>query len=249
MSADIMSRRSELRRRLRATGGRGRKLRGLASLLAPYRWRVVAMVASVVVATAAALAPAPLAKLAIDNGIMRHDTAELDLIVIAFLVSAVLYAIATYLQTYLVGWVGQRALQDLRVRLFRHLQDLSIGFYSRNRAGVIISRMTNDVEALDQLVEDGMATLLQSGLTLIGVVAILFVMDSKLALLTFLAIPLLLIGGVIFRIASADAYRLTREKIATITGYLQESLSGIRVVRSFGQEQRHIDRFARAQRR
>ena len=244
MSADIMSRRSELRRRLRATGGRGRKLRGLASLLAPYRWRVVAMVASVVVATAAALAPAPLAKLAIDNGIMRHDTGELDLIVIAFLVSAVLYAIATYLQTYLVGWVGQRALQDLRVRLFRHLQDLSIGFYSRNRAGVIISRMTNDVEALDQLVEDGMATLLQSGLTLIGVVAILFVMDSKLALLTFLAIPLLLIGGVIFRIASADAYRLTREKIATITGYLQESLSGIRVVRSFGQEQRHIDRFA-----
>jgi hypothetical protein len=101
MSADIMSRRSELRRRLRATGGRGRKLRGLASLLAPYRWRVVAMVASVVVATAAALAPAPLAKLAIDNGIMRHDTTELDLIVIAFLVSAVLYAIATYLQTYL----------------------------------------------------------------------------------------------------------------------------------------------------
>ncbi|MGZ6617988.1 MAG: ABC transporter transmembrane domain-containing protein, partial [Solirubrobacteraceae bacterium] len=151
MSVHAATRRNELRRRLAATGGRGRKLRGLASLLAPYRWRVVAMVASVVVATAAALAPAPLAKLAIDNGIMRHDTTELDLIVIAFLVSAVLYAIATYLQTYLVGWVGQRALQDLRVRLFRHLQDLSIGFYSRNRAGVIISRMTNDVEALDQL--------------------------------------------------------------------------------------------------
>jgi ATP-binding cassette, subfamily B, bacterial len=108
---------------------------------------------------------------------------------------------------------------------------------------VIISRLTNDVEALDQLVEDGMATLFQSGLTLIGVVVILFVMDPHLALLTFLALPLLLVGGVIFRIASADAYRATREKIASITGYLQETLSGIRVVRAFGQEPRHVARF------
>jgi ABC-type multidrug transport system fused ATPase/permease subunit len=243
MSVHALNRRDELRRRLRATGGRGRKLRGLASLLAPYRWRVAAMITSVVVATAAALAPAPLAKLAIDDGIQKGDAGTLDLIVIAFLVSAILYAVATYLQTYLVGWVGQRALQDLRVKLFRHLQDLSIGFYSRNRAGVIISRMTNDVEALDQLVEDGMATLFQSGLTLIGVVVILLVMDAHLALLTFLAIPFLLIGGIIFRVASADAYRLTRETIATITGYLQESLSGIRVVRAFGQEHRHVARF------
>ena len=233
----------ELRRRLQATGGRGRKLRGLAQLMQPYRWRVAAMFLSVVVATAASLAPAPLAKVAIDDGIKKGDVGTLDLVVVAFLVSAVVYAIFTYLQTYMVGWVGQRALQDLRVQLFQHLQDLSIGFYSRNRAGVIISRITNDVEALDQLVEDGLATLLQSGLTLIGVVVILFVLDAQLALLTFLALPLLLIGGVVFRIASADAYRLTREKIAAITGYLQESLSGIRVVRAFGQERRHIARF------
>jgi ATP-binding cassette subfamily B protein len=238
-----VSRRDDLVRRLRQTGGRGRKLRGLAELLAPYRWRVIAMFVSLLVATAAALAPAPLAKLAIDDGIHRHDTGTLDLIVAAFLVSAILYAVASYAQTYLVGWVGQRALQDLRVQLFAHLQSLSIGFYSRNRAGVIISRLTNDVEALDQLVSDGVATLFQSGLTLIGVVVILVVMDWKLALLTFLALPLLLIGGVLFRIASADAYRLTREKIAWITGYLQETLSGIRVVRSFGQEPRHIARF------
>jgi ABC-type multidrug transport system fused ATPase/permease subunit len=235
--------RSELRRRLRQTQGRGRKLRGLAVLLSPYRWRVAAMFASLVVATAAALAPAPLAKLAIDNGIRRHDVGALDLIVGAFLVSAVVYALASYLQTYLVGWVGQRALQDLRVQLFAHLQRLSIGFYSRNRAGVIISRLTNDVEALDALVSDGMATLFQSSLTLLGVVVILLVMDFHLALLTFLALPLLAVGALLFRIASADAYRLTREKIAAITGYLQESLSGIRVVRAFGQEPRHIARF------
>ncbi len=238
-----MSRIEDLKRRFRATSGRRRKLRGLVELLSPYRWRVLAMLASLVIATAAALAPAPLAKLAIDDGIQKHDVSTLDWVVAAFLASAVLYAIASAAQTYLVGWVGQRALQDLRIKLFSHLQQLSIGFYSRNRAGVIISRLTNDVEALDQLVEDGMATLIQSGLTLIGVVVILFVMSPHLALLTFLAFPILAIGGIAFRIASADAYRLTREKIATITGYLQETLSGIRVVRAFGQEPRHIKRF------
>ncbi len=238
-----MTDRSELRRRLQQTSGRGRKLRGLVELLAPYRWRVLAMFVSLILATAAALAPAPLAKVAIDQGINKHDVQTLDLVVVAFLLSAVVYAVASYAQTYLVGWVGQRALQDLRAQLFAHLQSLSIGFYSRNRAGVIISRLTNDVEALDQLVEDGLATLIQSSLTLIGVVVILFVLDPHLALLTCLALPLLALMGLIFRIFSADAYRLTREKIASITGYLQETLSGIRVVRAFGQEPRHIARF------
>ncbi len=238
-----MSRLTEIRGRFERSRGRGRKVRGLIELLAPYKWRVLAMFISLVAATAAALAPAPLAKLAIDQGIQKHDVGTLDLIVVLFLVSAVVYAVASYAQTYLVGWVGQRALQDLRIRLFTHLQRLSIGFYSRNRTGVIISRITNDVEALDQLVEDGMATLIQSGLTLIGVVVILFVLDPHLALLTFLVLPILAVGAFAFRIASADAYRLTREKIATITGYLQETLSGIRVVRAFGQEQAHIKRF------
>ncbi|HXD64407.1 MAG TPA: ABC transporter ATP-binding protein [Solirubrobacteraceae bacterium] len=242
MSA-VTNRRTELRRRLRETGGRGRKLRGLAQLLAPYRWRVMAMFIALVAATAAALAPAPLAKLAIDQGIQQHDTAALDLIVVVFLASAVIYGVATYAQTYLVGWVGQRALQDLRLKLFAHMQSLSIGFYSRNRAGVLISRMTNDVEALDQLVEDGLATLIQSSLTLLGVVVILLVLNFQLALLTFLALPILGLGALAFRIASADSYRFTREKIASITGYLQETLSGMRVVRAFGQEQRHIAEF------
>ena len=239
----VASRRIELRRRLSETGGRGRKLRGLAELLAPYKWRVTGMFVALVLATVSALAPAPLAKIAIDDGIRHHDVGTLDLVVIAFLVSAVVYGVATYAQTYLVGWVGQRALQDLRIKLFVHLQKLSIGFYSRNRAGVIISRMTNDVEALDQLVEDGLATLIQSSLTLLGVVVILLVLDFHLALLTFIVLPILGVAGLLFRIASADAYRLTREKIAAITGYLQETLSGIRVVRAFGQERQHLRRF------
>src|ERR1700749_2488037 len=110
-----------------AARGRGRQLPGLAELLGPHRWMVVGMFVTLLTATAAALAPAPLAKLAIDDGIRKHDVGTLDLIVGAFMLSAVLYAIATYIQTYLGGWVRQLALQDLRVMLFEHLQRLSIG--------------------------------------------------------------------------------------------------------------------------
>ena len=237
------TRRDEIVRRWRATGGRGRKLRGLLALLRPYRSRTILMFAALLAGTAAALAPPPLAKLAIDDGIVPGDLSTLTLVVVAFLVSALVYWGATYVQTYLVGWVGQRVLQDLRIQLFAHLQTLSVGFYSRRQAGVIISRLTNDVQALDQLVSDGVATLFGSTLMLIGTVVILMILDLELALLTFLVFPLLALGSLAFRIVSANAYRATREKVATITAYLQESLSGIRVVRTFAQEPRHLERF------
>jgi ABC-type multidrug transport system fused ATPase/permease subunit len=235
----------DLWRLVRGEDGRGRKVRWMLSLLRPYRLRVAVMMAALLVATAAALAPPYLAGLAVDKGIVPGDTGALTMIVLAFLGSAVIYWAATYAQTYLVGWVGQRALQDLRERIYQHLQAMSIGFYTRNRPGVLISRMTNDVQALDSLVTDGIVTLFSSTLTLIGVVVILLTIDVSLALVTFLTFPLLAIGSVIFRVASANAYRLTREKIADITAYLQETLSGIRVVRSFGQEPRHISEMAR----
>jgi ATP-binding cassette, subfamily B, bacterial len=223
---------------------RARKLRGLLDLLRPYRGRVVVMLAALLVATGAALVPPYLAGRAIDAGIRHHDSGALDLVVGAFVASALLYWGATYLQTYLVNWVGQRALQDLRIRIFGHLQRLSVGFYSRNKAGVLISRLTNDVQALDQLVTDGVVTLFSSTLTLLGTAAILVLLDAKLALVTFLTVPVLAAASVAFRIASAGAYRLTREKIALVTAYLQETLSGVRVVRAFGQEARHERRFA-----
>jgi ATP-binding cassette subfamily B protein len=239
----VTSRRDEIVRRWRATSGRGRKLRGLLVLLRPYRARTTLMLVSLLIGTAAALAPPPLAKLAIDEGIVPGDSETLTLVVIAFLASALIYWGATYVQTYLVGWVGQRVLQDLRLQLFAHLQTLSVGFYSRRQAGVIISRLTNDVQALDQLVSDGVVTLFASTLTLAGTAAILIWLDLELALLTFLVFPLLGLGSLAFRIVSANAYRATREKVALITAYLQESLSGIRVVRTFAQERRHLDRF------
>jgi ABC-type multidrug transport system fused ATPase/permease subunit len=232
-------------RLIRGEDERGRKVRWLIGLLRPYRAKVVLMFGSLLVATAASLAPPYLAGRAVDDGIVAGDAGALTVVVVVFLISAAILWAASYAQTYLVGWVGQRALQDLRERIYTHLQAMSIGFYTRNRPGVLISRMTNDVQALDQLVTDGIVTLFSATLTLVGVVVILLLLDVQLALITFLTFPLIAIASIIFRIASAGAYRLTREKIADITAYLQETLSGVRVVRSFGQEPRHIAEMGR----
>jgi ABC-type multidrug transport system fused ATPase/permease subunit len=224
-------------------GTRGRNLRGLIALIRPYRTRAIFMLITLIVGTGASLAPPLIARATIDDGIRRHDISTVVLLAIAFLASAILVWVMTYLQTFLVGWVGQRALADLRIRIFTHLQTLPIGFYESRPAGVLISRMTNDVEALDSLVTDSVVTLFQSGLTLLGTVGILLYLDVNLALITFCVLPLLLAGSLWFRIISAGAFRRTRETIGAITAYLQETLSGIRVVRSFAQEPVHAEQF------
>jgi ATP-binding cassette subfamily B protein len=235
---------TEVVRRLRGTSGRGRRLRGLTSLLAPYRLRTAAMIFTLIAGTAASLAPAPLARYAIDDGIEAHNMHRLALIVAGFVLAAVIVWVATAAQTYLVEWVGQRALADLRQAIFAHLQRLPVSFYENRPTGVLISRMTNDVEALDSLVTDSVVTLFQGGLTLIGTLVILLTFDLRLALITFIMLPLIGLASLVFRITSTDAYRRTRETIGSITGYLQESLSGARVVRSFAQERRHEREFA-----
>ena len=223
---------------------RRRNLRGLLALLHPYRRRSAIMLVALLIGTGATLAPPLLAKAAIDQGIARHSARILALIMVAYVGAAVLLWVMTYIQTYLVGWVGQRALADLRIRIFTHLQSLPVGFYESRPAGVLISRMTNDVEALDQLVTDSVVTLFQSTLTLIGTIVILCLLDLKLALISFLVFPLVAASSIAFRVASAGAFRRTRETIGSITAYLQESLSGIRVVRNFGQEASHEESFA-----
>jgi len=216
-----------------------RKARFVLALLWPYKGRVALALLAMLLSTAAGLAPPLLAKEAIDAGIIPGDASALDWAVAGFLAAAILYAGATYLQTYMVGWVGTRALQDLRERIFSHLQEMSIGFFTKRSPGILISRLTNDVEALNQLVSTGVVTLFSSSLTLVGAVVILLALDLKLALVTFVTFPLLIAASVLFRIVSHGAYRATRERIAAVTAYLQETLSGVRIVRSFGQEPRH----------
>ena len=229
---------------LRGEEDRGRKVRWMLGLLRPYRLRVLAVLITLLAGTAAALAPPYLAGAAIDQAITPGDLGALNRIVVAFVGAAAIYGLASYVQTYLVGWIGTRILQDLRERVFNHVQAMSIGFFSRRSPGVLVSRMTNDIEALNQLVSDGLVTFFQSTLTLAGVIIVLLALDVSLALITFLVFPLLVVASLAFRIAAAGAYRETRERIAAITGHLQESISGVRVVRSFAQEERHLTQMA-----
>src|SRR5437660_11173905 len=168
-----------------------RRVGTLARLTRPYKTRTILSIFSLLAATATALAPPLLSKYAIDDGIRNHDLQKLWWIVIVFLLAGLLNWGMSYVQTYLTGWVGERILADLRNDLFAHLQRLSLGFYERNRAGVLISRLTNDVEAIDQLVTDGVTSLVQNTLTLVGTPIILFVLHCRLVLASLHLIPLM----------------------------------------------------------
>jgi ATP-binding cassette subfamily B protein len=140
--------------------------------------------------------------------------------------------------------VGERILADLRRKLFGHLQRLSLGYYERNRTGVIVSRMTNDIEALDQLVTDGVSTLIQSTLMLVGSAVILFLLDWRLALATMTVLPLMLGATTVFRFYSTRAYRAVRERIGNVTGTLAEDIGGMRVVQAYTRERERERNFA-----
>jgi len=220
-----------------------RRLGLLWRLTLPYRGRTALSVVSLLTATATALAPPYLAKLALDDAIKHRGGTQLYVVVAIFVAAGLANWGMTYVETYFTGWVGERILADLRNRLFEHLQKLSLGFYERNRAGVIISRLTNDVEAIDQLVTDGVTSLVQNSLTLIGTAILLFVLDWRLALATLAVIPLMGIATVIFRVRSTRAYRAVRERLGLVTATLAEDIAGMRVVQAFTRESANTRNF------
>jgi ATP-binding cassette, subfamily B, bacterial len=220
-----------------------RRIATLARLTAPYRARTALAVGSLVAATLTALAPPFLAKLAIDDGIADGDMQALAVIVALFVAAGVANLLASMAQTYFTGWTGERVLADLRNTLFRHLQRLSLGFFERNRAGVVISRLTNDVEALDQLVTDGVASLFQNSLLLVGSAVILFILDWRLALAALAVFPLMAIATGMFRRRSTRAYRAVRERLALVTATLAEDIAGMRVVQTFTREEANQRQF------
>jgi ABC-type multidrug transport system fused ATPase/permease subunit len=213
-----------------------RRIALLVGLALPYRGRTAGALATLLVYTVVALAPPYLAKLAIDDGISQQDLGRLSLLVGLFLASAVAALILSSANTYLTGWVGERMLADLRNRLFRHLERLSMGFYERNRTGVIVSRITNDVEALDQLVTDGVTSLVQNTLLLGGTAVVLFLLDWRLALASLTVLPLMGLVTAWFRSRSNRAYRNVRERLGLVTATLAEDVAGMRVVQSFTRE-------------
>jgi ABC-type multidrug transport system fused ATPase/permease subunit len=221
-----------------------RRISTLARLTAPYKLRTTLAVLSLLAATLTALAPPYLAKLAVDDGIGERDLQALTTIVVLFIVAGIANLLTSSAQTYFTGWTGERILADLRNRLFRHLQRLSLGYFERNRAGVTISRLTNDVDALDQLVTDGLTTLVQNTLLLVGSAIVLFLLDWRLALATLAVIPAMALATAIFRIRSSRAYRAVRERLGLVTATLAEDIAGMRVVQSFTREsdrRRHFD--------
>jgi len=221
-----------------------RRVSTLARLAAPYKGRTALAIGSLLAATLTALVPPFVAKLAIDEGIREGDLGALTAFVILFLAAGGANLLTSAAQTYFTGWTGERILADLRNRLFRHLQRLSLGFYERNRAGVVISRLTNDVDALDQLVTDGVTTLVQNTLVLVGSAAILFYLDWRLALATLTVIPLMAVATAIFRVRSSRAYRSVRERLGLVTATLAEDIGGMRVVQAFTREEanrRHFE--------
>jgi ABC-type multidrug transport system fused ATPase/permease subunit len=219
-----------------------RRLAALYRLARPYKAQTTLAILSLLGATAVSLAPPILIGTAVDE-VRRGRTHALGWIVVAFVGAGALGIVCSYAQTYFTGWTGERMLADLRNHLFRHLQRLSLGFYERNRAGVLISRLTNDVEALDQLVTDGVTSLVQNTLTLLGSAIILFLLSWKLALATLTVVPLLLVGTAIFRKKSSRSYRGVREKLGAVTATLAEDIAGMRVLQAFTREREAREHF------
>jgi ATP-binding cassette subfamily B protein len=229
--------------KLDATAARhllGRTLR----MLRPYRRQMVLAALVVVLWTATTLAGPFLVKRGIDLGIKRHDGGALDAAVIAYVVVAAVAYLAGRAQLLLISRIGESFLRDLRVRVFDHLQRLSMPFYDREKAGVIVSRMTSDVDSLQELVQMGLLMFISNGVLLGVSVVVLALVSWKLLLLCLVCVPPVLLASVKFQRDSNDAYLVVRDDIGATLSQLQEGIAGVRVVQAYGREDVESSRFS-----
>jgi ABC-type multidrug transport system fused ATPase/permease subunit len=224
------------------------RLGRLLTLVLPYKGRAIVSALTLLLATALGLVSPLAAKFAIDNGIQRDNGAALVFWTGAFVAAALLSWVAEIAQTYYSAWVGQRVLADLRRDLFAHIQSLELGYFERNRAGWLISRLTNDVDALEDLVTDGLGASVQNTLQLFGTAAVLLYLDWRLALATLTLFPLMAISTTTFRIYSTRAYRRMRERLGDVTATLAEDFAGARVVQAFRREGANAEAFSEVSR-
>jgi ATP-binding cassette subfamily B protein len=201
---------------------------------------------AVLVQTGAALAMPFLVKVAIDQGVVPRDLEVINRVAVAYLVLAGVQFLAGRSEIETVARAGQRVLFTVRTKLFRHLQTLSLDFYERERTGRLVARMTSDIDAMSDLVTDGLVTLVTALITMVGVAVILVVMDWQLALATLVVAPLIGLAARFWRRWSADAYRQVRETHSVVTVQLQESLSGVRAIQSFRRERATAGRLREA---
>jgi ATP-binding cassette subfamily B protein len=187
-----------------------------------------------------------LVKVAIDQGVVPRDLEVINKVALAYLVLAGVQFVASRSEIRAVARAGQRVLFTVRTRLFRHLQTLSLDFYERERTGRLVARMTADIDAMSDLVTDGLVTLITGLITMVGVAVILFVMDWQLALATLVVAPLIGLAARVWRRWSADAYREVRETHSVVNVQLQEALSGVRAIQAFRRERATAARLAEA---
>lgn len=215
----------------------------MLAYLRPYRRQMTLAVFTMLAITALTLLTPYLLKLAIDQAITDGNRGELiRYSVYTALAYTALYG-ATAAQQYLLSWVGQRVLANLRSELFAHLQKLSLGYHDTHIVGVTVSRVMNDVAAINELLSQGVITLIGDVLVLAGIVAIMLSMSPYLALLAFTVLPLMVLATWWFSSRARGAFRRTRTSVAKVVGDLAEDISGVRVIQAFGQENTTRERF------
>ena len=224
-------------------------LRRTARYLRPHRRKVAVALGMVVLWTITVLAGPYLVRVGIDDGIKAGDRRVLDLAVVGYVVVAGLAYVTNRLQITLISGVGEQFLQDLRNRLFAHLQRLSMPFYDRSQAGVLVSRMTSDVDSLAELVQLGLAMFVANALLLAVSLVVLATVSWQLLLLCALALPPVVLASVKFQRDSNDAYLDVRDRIGATLSHLQEGIAGVRVVQAFGREDVEVARFRAGNRR
>jgi ATP-binding cassette subfamily B protein len=228
----------------RASGRRARAW--LWPLVRPHRRLVALASLAVLVQTGSGLAMPYLVKVAIDQGVVPRRVEVLNRVALAYLALAGLQFLAGRFETVTVARAGQRVLYAVRTRLFRHLQSLSLDFYERERTGRLVARMTADIDAMGDLVTDGLVTLVTAVITMAGVAVILVLLDWRLAVATMVVAPLIALAARAYRRWSAGAYREVRETHSVVTVQLQEALAGVRAIQAFRRERRTTDRLADA---
>jgi ATP-binding cassette subfamily B protein len=218
-------------------------LRRTLRMLRPYRRQMVVAGVVIVLWTFTTLAGPFLVKRGIDLGIKHHDGGALDVAVIGYVVVAIVAYLSGRAQLLLISRIGESFLRDLRVRVFEHLQRLSMPFYDREKAGVIVSRMTSDVDSLQELVQMGLLMFISNGVLLAVSVVVLAVVSWKLLLLCLVCVPPVLLASVKFQRDSNDAYLVVRDDIGATLSQLQEGIAGVRVVQAYGREEVEVSRF------
>jgi ATP-binding cassette subfamily B multidrug efflux pump len=221
----------------------GRLMSRLLKYLRPYRWYVGAgIVFSILVSAMEAVRPY-FVKVAVDQNIAHGDVHGLLITTLLFLGVMIVRGVIQYLNTYLTQWIGQRTIFDLRMEIFEHLQRLGLKFYDRNPIGRLITRVTNDVEVLNDMFSSGIVMVFSDVFTIVGILYFMFSMNWRLALLSLSVLPFLFYGTFLFRKKARGAYREVRVQIARINAFMQEHITGMVVDQLFNREERAYKRF------